>query len=90
MASTTTVETVKTSKRVTVKPEAIIDGMMCVIRSMVEFPNATVCRHYVALTILGELEKLGIPPDPALVAALAENSNGDEAALKILKAMARR
>ena len=54
------------------------------IRRLVRFPNATICRHAVALDLFALLERAGYPVEVKLAQALVDAD--DEAALAILNA----
>lgn len=57
------------------------------IKRLVEFPNATICRHEVAIDLAVILQdEYGIDASE-LTKALFEGSNGDEDALEALEAL---
>lgn len=53
---------------------------------LARFPNATICRHDVAMDILNILQN-DLPEDTvaALAKAFSDGSNGDEQALELLQ-----
>lgn len=60
------------------------------LKTIVEFPFGVMCKHFVALQILSNLEKeypelANNPKFVALVEAFCKNSAGDEEAEEILK-----
>jgi len=66
-----------------IEPRAILS----LIRRLVEYPEARICRHYVASCLVEILEEYGARPTPefkALAQALSDSSLGDEKALEML------
>lgn len=59
------------------------EGLYRLIEALVEFPYGQICKHYVALQVVGLLEVRGLAKDKDLAKALCQAD--DETALELLK-----
>ena len=67
------------------KEALLIRGVLRVMQEMIEFPYAEICRHNVACSLYGMLEKHGVELPVELAKTLVDCSEGDERSLEIIE-----
>jgi len=64
-----------------------VADVLDIIRNLLSMRMDSVCRHFVCLRILSEMEERGIPYPPELAKTISDNSEGDERSLQIVDSL---